>query len=116
MKKIWLTTDGRPHDSVLAAFTTPERAERYRDLLVERYSLGKNLSLMGKPLARDAGTWALGLGPAVAERVVDENLDFLRGAWVVKVDERDRKSTRLNSSHLGISYAVFCLKTNNSNM
>src|SRR5947199_244847 len=27
---------------------------------------------------------------------------------------RDRKSTRLNSSHLGISYAVFCLKKNNS--
>src|SRR5258705_2773367 len=32
----------------------------------------------------------------------------------------DRKSTRLNSSHLGISYAVFCLKkkkngTNNAN-
>src|SRR5437899_3399116 len=26
------------------------------------------------------------------------------GAW------EDRKSTRLNSSHLGISYAVFCLK------
>src|SRR5262245_63693068 len=25
-------------------------------------------------------------------------------------DHRDRKSTRLNSSHLGISYAVFCLK------
>src|ERR1039458_8763155 len=24
----------------------------------------------------------------------------------------DRKSTRLNSSHLGISYAVFCLKKN----
>src|SRR5260221_1943552 len=23
---------------------------------------------------------------------------------------QDRKSTRLNSSHLGISYAVFCLK------
>src|ERR1035438_5534531 len=25
----------------------------------------------------------------------------------------DRKSTRLNSSHLGISYAVFCLKKTN---
>src|ERR1035438_2466537 len=24
--------------------------------------------------------------------------------------QKDRKSTRLNSSHLGISYAVFCLK------
>src|SRR2546426_3323080 len=28
------------------------------------------------------------------------------GQW----DRRDRKSTRLNSSHLVISYAVFCLK------
>src|SRR2546426_4788097 len=27
----------------------------------------------------------------------------------------DRKSTRLNSSHLVISYAVFCLKKKNSN-
>src|SRR3712207_8549849 len=26
------------------------------------------------------------------------------------VKERDRKSTRLNSSHANISYAVFCLK------
>src|SRR5258707_1399126 len=27
--------------------------------------------------------------------------------------ERDRKSTRLNSSHANISYAVFCLKKKN---
>src|SRR5690625_6631564 len=27
---------------------------------------------------------------------------------------RDRKSTRLNSSHVAISYAVFCLKKNTS--
>src|SRR5699024_2145242 len=27
--------------------------------------------------------------------------------------EADRKSTRLNSSHVSISYAVFCLKKNN---
>src|SRR5205814_3314750 len=31
-------------------------------------------------------------------------------------DEPDRKSTRLNSSHLGISYAVFCLKKKNNNL
>src|SRR5258705_4303394 len=36
----------------------------------------------------------------VVERAVDQN-------------EGDRKSTRLNSSHLGISYAVFCLKKKN---
>src|SRR5258705_9956937 len=27
-----------------------------------------------------------------------------------RISKTDRKSTRLNSSHLGISYAVFCLK------
>src|SRR5436853_832205 len=29
---------------------------------------------------------------------------------------QDRKSTRLNSSHLGISYAVFCLKKKNGHV
>src|ERR1039458_10653758 len=31
-------------------------------------------------------------------------------ALVSEREQGDRKSTRLNSSHLGISYAVFCLK------
>src|SRR2546426_4507116 len=31
-------------------------------------------------------------------------------AWVTEHRLGDRKSTRLNSSHLVISYAVFCLK------
>src|SRR3989442_7301269 len=30
-----------------------------------------------------------------------------------RADRRDRKSTRLNSSHVRISYAVFCLKKKN---
>src|SRR5437899_4601945 len=34
----------------------------------------------------------------------------LDGAHRDEGAEVDRKSTRLNSSHLGISYAVFCLK------
>src|SRR5437899_7643185 len=35
-----------------------------------------------------------------------------RALWYThrEFPSRDRKSTRLNSSHLGISYAVFCLK------
>src|SRR5256885_2410115 len=32
---------------------------------------------------------------------------------LARVPHRDRKSTRLNSSHLVISYAVFCLKKKN---
>src|SRR3989442_7013117 len=31
-------------------------------------------------------------------------------AWTVAEGSIDRKSTRLNSSHVRISYAVFCLK------
>src|SRR5256885_10313089 len=34
----------------------------------------------------------------------------LAHAGLAPVDGGDRKSTRLNSSHLVISYAVFCLK------
>src|ERR1039458_6154147 len=34
----------------------------------------------------------------------------LRGSLLGRFRTLDRKSTRLNSSHLGISYAVFCLK------
>src|SRR3712207_8744611 len=30
--------------------------------------------------------------------------------WLTSVRRTDRKSTRLNSSHANISYAVFCLK------
>src|SRR5437899_8309888 len=35
---------------------------------------------------------------------------FARGMDDATPGDLDRKSTRLNSSHLGISYAVFCLK------
>src|SRR3989442_10069055 len=46
--------------------------------------------------------------------VPPEKLEDPPGIEVVKEDEpeerRDRKSTRLNSSHVRISYAVFCLK------
>src|SRR3712207_8516197 len=35
-----------------------------------------------------------------------------RGGIAQPVTPRDRKSTRLNSSHANISYAVFCLKKN----
>ena len=111
MHRIWLTTDGRPHDSVLAVFSSETGAHRYRTVLVERYALGRNLSLMGKPLARDADSWRLGFGPEVIERTVDDNLDFLRGAWVVKVDESCRMvgcefSTKLKPSQPPSTYRV----------
>src|SRR5689334_24783748 len=38
----------------------------------------------------------------------------LRGTSSGPAADRDRKSTRLNSSHSSISYAVFCLKKKNT--
>src|SRR5262245_62276000 len=46
-----------------------------------------------------ARTWHVQLIATLATSITLTNLAIL-----------DRKSTRLNSSHLGISYAVFCLK------
>src|SRR5258705_10011479 len=61
--------------------------------------------------------WDLWLGPAPARPF--NSVYFPGPKWYRWWDfgngtmsdlGRDRKSTRLNSSHLGISYAVFCLK------
>src|ERR1035438_10834127 len=45
---------------------------------------------------------------------VDEETERLV-VQMAKENPTDRKSTRLNSSHLGISYAVFCLKKKKEN-
>src|SRR2546430_13725851 len=58
--------------------------------------------------------------PAGSELVPKERTEFPAkpgGQWHAKTflglgEQGDRKSTRLNSSHSQISYAVFCLKKN----
>src|ERR1035438_6600879 len=42
--------------------------------------------------------------------LTDETGEIIGGIRGQQAAKGDRKSTRLNSSHLGISYAVFCLK------
>src|SRR2546422_1187615 len=78
-------------------------------------------------LALDLGVFhrrshAISLGEATAWSVVwvvvslAFNLGLLHwyGRTTAKYLNRDRKSTRLNSSHGYISYAVFCLKKKNT--
>src|SRR5690625_6698095 len=50
--------------------------------------------------------------PGAYGQIAEEAEDDARGADDVlsRQSGQDRKSTRLNSSHVAISYAVFCLK------
>src|SRR3712207_7007017 len=58
-----------------------------------------------EPVGVDRGA----LGRADAQALEPDGLDQPPGVVAPRVLE-DRKSTRLNSSHANISYAVFCLK------
>src|SRR5947199_1382284 len=53
---------------------------------------------------------ALPISPLSQGRGVVRTCDASGAGHEGEVPRADRKSTRLNSSHLGISYAVFCLK------
>src|SRR5256885_4093898 len=55
-----------------------------------------------------------GRGPAAPSK--QGNFPAMTYSIVGRDERRDRKSTRLNSSHLVISYAVFCLKKKKENM
>src|SRR5256885_12667352 len=80
----------RPPRSTLFPYTTLFRSETIAYAVRDREILG--------PAAAVAGArWRIGRvgAPSVTQ---------------ARRDAADRKSTRLNSSHLVISYAVFCLK------
>src|SRR5437899_7891649 len=57
------------------------------------------------------GSEELANGPNITNLVIGKGSDVAGKALTLL----DRKSTRLNSSHLGISYAVFCLKKKKTN-
>src|SRR5699024_11319177 len=65
----------------------------------------------GSPTAQDR---------VLASRLGGKTVDLLRNndfgkLATIKNNQIDRKSTRLNSSHVSISYAVFCLKKKKKN-
>src|SRR3989442_11865309 len=68
---------------------------------------------------RDDGLDLLGIHHVVGQMVVDLGVSE-EAALFSELDEvlqaGDRKSTRLNSSHVRISYAVFCLKKKNKHV
>src|SRR5207248_6996685 len=95
----------RPPRSTLFPYTT-----LFRSALLENPG-----ALRGERVRRDVpgaadldrGRRGAGLGP---RRPALRRPDPARPTFAGVSQDRDRKSTRLNSSHRTISYAVFCLK------
>src|SRR3712207_7753738 len=89
----------RPPRSTLFPYTT-----LFRSALAVRHP-GPGVRLLRRPVAlvdhRPRGVLGLDLGVLPDER---------RAGAEPRAGRPDRKSTRLNSSHANISYAVFCLK------
>src|SRR5260221_10647675 len=82
----------RPPRSTLFPYTTLFRSITVRDLLTFRMGFGQMMAPPDAyPILMAANEQQIGMGYASGGAI-------------------DRKSTRLNSSHTVISYAVFCLK------
>src|SRR2546427_2231444 len=83
----------RPPRSTLFPYTTLFRSQHTTPALKQALGIDQ------EPFPPSATARALRTSPVIFGR-------GLKGSWSMP----DRKSTRLNSSHSQISYAVFCLK------
>src|SRR3712207_8535557 len=99
----------RPPRSTLFPYTTLFRSGLRHQLLAHRHVLSERW-----PLVLLMGTLGFTVFNALmyvaAHHTTAVNIAISQGSMPVLVD---RKSTRLNSSHANISYAVFCLKKKN---
>src|SRR2546427_5870525 len=95
----------RPPRSTLFPYTTLFRSPGHREVHDHDVWLARLGLLPRRPaIGRFADHFHIGLG-------VDQRFQALADDHAV-----DRKSTRLNSSHSQISYAVFCLKKKKTNI
>src|SRR5688572_32561161 len=93
----------RPPRSTLFPYTTLFRSE---------LPGGHHVPLQAQAEAGRSGAEGAAHARRVQPREPGRLAGRIRGAWRAHrpVPDGDRKSTRLNSSHSQISYAVFCLK------
>src|SRR2546430_10416497 len=90
----------RPPRSTLFPFTTLFRSEMHASMDCSDKT-SATILICGDPRSRSQKRMGV---------VVRRVLDVSDGTLLEKDASADRKSTRLNSSHSQISYAVFCLK------
>src|SRR2546426_3101475 len=95
----------RPPRSTLFPYTTLFRSAARRD---DGHPRRAQVGIEPVDLGRRGDVQLAGIGGE--HRVGAHDLREMIEFDSAKAEREDRKSTRLNSSHLVISYAVFCLK------
>src|SRR3712207_7766654 len=91
-------------------WTLNKQQENYKNggKFIKDSDLRKEITLMKKT---DEYKWLSEVSNNVAKQAVKDCCNAYKNFFKGLADKpRDRKSTRLNSSHANISYAVFCLK------
>src|SRR5207253_5546417 len=96
----------RPPISTLFPYTTLFRSQFPTGVTM---TLSRRLALL--EWSREARAWIVEDDYDSEYRFSGRPLEALQG--LDRAGRVDRKSTRLNSSHVAISYAVFCLKKKN---
>src|SRR5450830_1629001 len=99
---LWPSPHARANFGRLPGHSTDERRPRRNFFFV---CYGDHRDLHSFPTRRSSD-----LRHDPGSDIVDQRDPGLRQNGWAKVGVADRKSTRLNSSHVSISYAVFCLK------
>src|SRR5256885_9813213 len=95
----------RPPRSTLFPYTTLFRSQATELVAEFLHFSAVEIDQLLNPLHRASDTSASGIA-RIDNRPAPALIFFEQPHWLAA----DRKSTRLNSSHLVISYAVFCLK------
>src|SRR5256885_9725410 len=96
----------RPPRSTLFPYTTLFRSANAKFVVVPAFTLDYGMS---SRVGLYGTEWAPRGGAEL--KIGKESMIVVSGMYkAVDATQQDRKSTRLNSSHLVISYAVFCLK------
>src|SRR5207249_11064288 len=98
-----------PPRPTLFPYTTLFRSAADRDAEEAARQNPGYLRAVLESLARRAGQGDAGAA-AELHRLLGERPGLLGAVTGLAARAEDRKSTRLNSSHVSISYAVFCLK------
>src|SRR5690625_6035640 len=95
----------------LVDFKQPVKVERVVGVHPPLVNLLQPLNHVTRHRHRVVNNDAIAIARLLAQRQANEMVDFLK----IVARRLDRKSTRLNSSHVAISYAVFCLKKKKKN-